>query len=266
MHDIYVLCYPSHITHVFQGLDVICFGLLKCIFDDERRKYEQQGYRRLKKEHFLKVYAAAHTHTLTEDVVKAAFARTGVVSYNPQAIQTAVFKPSIETSAIGTGTPVPDTLIPPTPIRLVQHMIQDASCRSSCDVSLASTCFPTPHASEIPTPDSGPHLQHPTMDEQVESLTESLKALQTTSVGFLFSEEPVASTSEIPKAQPSSILPPLPDYIKKLLSTPAKTEVEQQYHDALLEMFQCEAKLEGFISGLQASNLLQGAYLEQVCS
>ena len=39
-HDIHVLCYPSHATHVFQGLDVICFGLLKCIFDDERRKYE----------------------------------------------------------------------------------------------------------------------------------------------------------------------------------------------------------------------------------
>ena len=109
-------------------------------------------------------------------------------------------------------------------------------------------------------------MQHPTIDEHVESLTESLKALQTTSVGFLFSEEPVASTSEILKAQPSSILSPLPDYIKKLLSTPAKTEVEQQYHDALLEMFQHEAKLEGFISGLQASNLLQGAYLEWVHS
>ena len=172
------------------------------------------------------MYAAAHTCALTEDVVKAAFARTGVVPYNPQAIQTAVFKPSIETSVIGTGTPVPDTLILPTPIRLVQHMIQDASHRPSCDVSLASKHFPTPHASEIPTPDSGPHLQHLTMDEQVESLTESLKALQTTSVGFLFSEEPVASTSEIPKAQPSSILSPLPGYIKKLLSTPAKTEVE----------------------------------------
>ena len=208
------------------------------------------------------MYAAAHTCALTEDVVKAAFARTGVVPYNPQAIQTAVFKPSIETSAIETGTPVPDTLIPPTPIRQVQRMIQDASC----DVSLASTCFPTPHALEIPTPDLGPHLQHPTIDEQSESFIESLKAFQTTSVGFLFSEEPVASTSEIPKAQPSSILPPLPDYIKKLLSTPAKTEVEQQYHDALLEMSQCEAKLKEFISGLQASNLLQGAYLERVCS
>ena len=31
-------------------------------------------------------------------------------------------------------------------------------------------------------------------------------------------------------------------------------------------MYQCEAKLEEFISGLQASNLLQGAYLERVRS
>ena len=100
-----------------------------------------------------------------------------MIPYNSQTIQIAIFKPSIKTSAIETGTSVPDTLIPPTPIRLVQHMIQDTSCRPLRDVSLASTCFPIPHASEIPTPDSGPHLQHPTMDEQVESLTESLKAL-----------------------------------------------------------------------------------------
>ena len=108
MHNIHVLCYPSHTTHVFQGLDVICFGLLKRAFDNERRKYEQEGYGRLKKEHFLKVYAAAHTCALTVDVIKSAFAKTGVVPYNPQAIKTAIFKPSIETSTEGSGTPVPD--------------------------------------------------------------------------------------------------------------------------------------------------------------
>ena len=111
MHDIHVLCYPSHTTHVFQGLDVICFGLLKRIFNDERRKFEQQGYRTLKKEHFLQVYAAAHVHALTADVVKAAFAKTGVVPYNPEAIKTAVFKPSIESSTVGTGTPVSEPVI-----------------------------------------------------------------------------------------------------------------------------------------------------------
>ena len=256
MHDIHVLCYPSHTTHVFQGLDVICFGLLKRIFNDERRKFEQQGYRTLKKEHFLQVYAAAHVCALTADVVKAAFAKTGVVPYNPEAIKTAVFKPSIESSTTGSGTPIPESIIPPTPIRLVRRMIEDAS--------KASTHFPTPHASGIPTPATDAHLHGPSMDEQVESLTESLNALQASSVGFLFSEDPVASSSEIPTASTSSILPPMPDYIKKLVKTPAKTEGEQQYLNALIEMCEREAKLERFMLGLQANNILQGAYLERV--
>ena len=93
--------------------------MLKHIFDDERRKYEQQGYGRLKKEHFLKIYAIVHTYTLIKDVVKATFVRTDIVLYNPQAIQTAIFKPSIEISTIETGTSILDTLILPTFIRLV---------------------------------------------------------------------------------------------------------------------------------------------------
>ena len=53
---------------------------------------------------------------------------------------------------------------------------------------MVSTHFLTPYTSEIPTLDSETHLQHPTIDEQVESLTESLKALQTISVRVLFSK------------------------------------------------------------------------------
>ena len=162
--------------------------MLKYIFDDERRKYKQQEYERLKKKHFLKIYATAHTHVLTEDIVKAIFARTNIVLYNPQVIQTAIFKPSIKASIIETGTPIPGTLIPPTSIRLVQCIIQDTSHRPSHDVSLASTHFLTIYASEIPTSDSDPHLQYLTINKQVKLLTESLKALQTTLVEFLFSE------------------------------------------------------------------------------
>ena len=132
--------------------------MLKCIFDNKRRKYEQQGYRRLKKKYFLKIYTIAHTCTLIENVVKAAFTRTGVIPYNSQTIQIAIFKPNIETSAIETGTSVPDTLIPPTSIRLVQHMIQDTFYRLSYNVLLVFTHFLTPHALEIPILDLGSHL------------------------------------------------------------------------------------------------------------
>ena len=105
-------------------------------------------------------------------------------------------------------------------------MIQDVLYRLSYNALLVSTYFLTLHTLEIPTSDSEPYLQHPTIDKQVELLTESLKVLQTTSVRFLFSEKPVTSTLEILKTQLSFILSSLSDYIKKLLLTLAKTEVE----------------------------------------
>ena len=61
-HDIHVLCYPSHATHMFQGLDVICFALLKCFFEEECRKFESQGHGVVKKEHFLSVYSKSNLH------------------------------------------------------------------------------------------------------------------------------------------------------------------------------------------------------------
>ena len=68
-HDIHVLCYLSHVIHVFQGLDVICFALLKCFFEEEHKKFESQGHSVVKKKHFLSVYSKAHVCAFTVDVV-----------------------------------------------------------------------------------------------------------------------------------------------------------------------------------------------------
>src|ERR1700677_2084652 len=35
-HNIHILCYPSHATHIYQGLDVVCFSILKRIWTEER--------------------------------------------------------------------------------------------------------------------------------------------------------------------------------------------------------------------------------------
>ena len=121
-HDIHVLCYPSHATHVFQGLDVICFALLKRFFEEEYRKFESQGHGVVKKEHFLSVYSKAHVRAFTVDVVKSAFEKTGVVPYNPNAIDTAEFKRSLETSNVGSGLPLLQDIEPLTPIHIVKKM------------------------------------------------------------------------------------------------------------------------------------------------
>ncbi|KAJ3924805.1 MAG: hypothetical protein NXY57DRAFT_907756, partial [Lentinula lateritia] len=37
---IHVLCYPSHLTHIYQGLDVVIFSSLKCAWSDEYDQFE----------------------------------------------------------------------------------------------------------------------------------------------------------------------------------------------------------------------------------
>ena len=107
---------------MFQGLDVICFALLKHFFEEEHRKFESQDHGVVKKEHFLSVYSKAHVCAFTVDVVKSAFEKTGVVPYNPNAIDTAEFKCSLETSNVGSGLPLLQDIEPPTPIRIVKKM------------------------------------------------------------------------------------------------------------------------------------------------
>jgi hypothetical protein len=34
-HNIHVLCYPSHTTHIYQGLDVVIFSVLKKCWTEE---------------------------------------------------------------------------------------------------------------------------------------------------------------------------------------------------------------------------------------
>lgn len=42
-HNIQVLCYPSHSTHVYQGLDVVIFAPLKHRWSEERRTFEESA-------------------------------------------------------------------------------------------------------------------------------------------------------------------------------------------------------------------------------
>ncbi|TFK20503.1 hypothetical protein FA15DRAFT_548789, partial [Coprinopsis marcescibilis] len=35
-HKVLVLCYPSHATHIYQGLDVVIFAVLKHRLSQER--------------------------------------------------------------------------------------------------------------------------------------------------------------------------------------------------------------------------------------
>ena len=66
-HKIIVLCYPAHTTHVYQGLDVVIFAVLKRYIGKECQAYEQRTGEKMKKENFLEIYSKAHQQAMQPD-------------------------------------------------------------------------------------------------------------------------------------------------------------------------------------------------------
>ena len=99
-HKIHVLCYPAHTTHVYQGLDVVVFSVLKQYWAEERTKWEENGGE-VSKETFLSIYGAAHIRALSPALVKKAFKKTGIWPFNPDVIPAEMMAPSKETSQKG---------------------------------------------------------------------------------------------------------------------------------------------------------------------
>lgn len=85
-HQILVLCYPAHGTHIHQGLDVVVFGPLKNNWTKERDYWEQETGQKIYKTYFLTVYSHAHLHTLTPETICATFWKTGVWPFNPDVV------------------------------------------------------------------------------------------------------------------------------------------------------------------------------------
>ncbi|KII87829.1 hypothetical protein PLICRDRAFT_81106, partial [Plicaturopsis crispa FD-325 SS-3] len=85
-HNIFVLCYPAHGTHVYQGLDVAVFSLLKRIWSEIKARRERSTGKKVTKENFLSIYGEAHVQALTPEVIKSAFRKTGVWPFDPSVI------------------------------------------------------------------------------------------------------------------------------------------------------------------------------------
>ncbi|VDC03599.1 unnamed protein product [Peniophora sp. CBMAI 1063] len=95
--NIYCLGYPPHSTHAIQGLDVVAFGPLKTALAAECAELAEEGTK-LSKTNFLRVFGKVWLEAMTPDLCRAAFAKTGIVPYNPDVITPAQMKPSAATS------------------------------------------------------------------------------------------------------------------------------------------------------------------------
>ncbi|KIM35936.1 hypothetical protein M413DRAFT_43760, partial [Hebeloma cylindrosporum] len=86
LHMILVLCYPAHGTHIFQGLDVVIFAVLKLYLGQERDKLLRTTGKAIDKSNFNEIYAKAYLRALTPENVKSAFKKTGISPFNPDVV------------------------------------------------------------------------------------------------------------------------------------------------------------------------------------
>ena len=117
-HNIHVLCYPSHATHVYQGLDVVVFSPLKKCFREEKDEHRRETGENLSRKNFLKIYGRAHLRAMQPETIKSAFRKTGVAPLNRHVISPEMMAPSKDTAMGGT-----QPVIPATPVRAVAKLL-----------------------------------------------------------------------------------------------------------------------------------------------
>jgi len=94
-----IIVYPSHCTHLLQGLDVVCFASLKRNWAEAIRSFEKENNRGVTKTDFAKVFGAAYIKTFTCELISKAWETTGIHPFNDKIIPPEKLAPS-ETSTI----------------------------------------------------------------------------------------------------------------------------------------------------------------------
>ena len=77
LHMIIVLCYTAHGTHIYQGLDVVVFAVLKHYLSQEWDKLLRNNGKAIDKSNFLKIISKAYIVALTPETIKIAFRKLG---------------------------------------------------------------------------------------------------------------------------------------------------------------------------------------------
>jgi hypothetical protein len=97
--NIHVLCYPSHCTHVLQGLNVVVFASFKKIWTRCRDQWiTDNPFVKFGKLAWIAVWTAAFLEAMTESTIKSSFRATGVIPFNPGVVTPRMMAPSIQHS------------------------------------------------------------------------------------------------------------------------------------------------------------------------
>ena len=121
LHQIIVLCYPAHGTHIYQGLDVVVFAVLKHYLGQERDKLLRDTGKAIDKSNFLEIISKAYIVALTPEIIKTAFRKTGICPFNPNVVTPEMLAPSKVTSSEG-HLPIPTSS---EPVQIIADMLRN---------------------------------------------------------------------------------------------------------------------------------------------
>jgi hypothetical protein len=244
-----IVCYPSHSTHIYQGLDVVIFSVLKRAWSKNRDEYERETGKPVNKSNFLSVYAKAHIEAFTSTNIKAAFRVTGVEPFNPDVIPESALAPS-QTTSTEAGLPIP----PQTPVRIMSDMINRVLARQFMLTETPSS--PTQKSDLLRDEDPfGAILTTP--------IRVAVDEISASSARHLFSHSPLKSSSSFPLFKPHTISP-FQNRNLDLFELEPTSERERQLQTALADAESRDGKRKHAMIDMQSVTVLQNAYVRRV--
>jgi hypothetical protein len=217
---------------------------LKRAWSDERDKFEARGPA-VTKLNFMAVYAKAHVRAFTESNIRAAFAKTGIVPFNPDVVTAEMMAPSLETSTI--------SLLPlglASPIRELVDLISHHNARKRKRQEMET---------EVETPEMAPGSP----DMSYTPVRRAVASLATTSSSFLVSNSPILSTSTLPPIF-TITMSPIKQRDTTILDTAPSTDLEAKLQEALRASNAVVEAQKKVMQGMQAQTVLHSMYLEGV--
>ena len=247
-HLILVLCYPSHTTHIYQGLDVVIFSVLKRFIYEERDKHERQMGQAMDKSNFLQIYGRAHIRALTVENIKQSFKKTGVWPFNPKVITDEMLAPSKQTAVKG-HLPIPaDDPATETLADLIREL---AIINDNADDTSTPTITSTDMTDPTPTPLLPSEKRHQAINKAMEKLAKTkLSHLVTTTLTTHLDPMPKTTPQATSLPTPSPFLDLVPENDREVLLLAALRESQAQNQDLINRNLR-----------LQTGNVLNEVYL-----
>jgi hypothetical protein len=187
-------------THILQGLDVVVFSVLKQAWDQARKEYEARTGRGVTKQTFLGVLAVAWMSVMTVELIRAAFAQTGVFPFNSDIITADKLSTSrATTTQLLNMMP----LQPTTPVKSLTDRLRTAIDDSALP-PIPAPCFDIDDL----------------VDDSEETSFGMANNLLQTSAQFLIDPSQQSPTSDIP---PLNLIPPMTPH-RRLQKPQAKVQ------------------------------------------